>query len=163
MKYFGGAIYISDPYLDISNISNSSFVNNKSYAGGVFYFNDFNNETIKNILNVENNIKNKKNNNFIDNIAESHGYDFASKPYIILFKNNNNISNSITMQRGNFPYSGLIFNITDIFNQTIIDNSKYYSNINLIIKDEGSKYSDLNEIKFEGNICNFYKGFFFFL
>ncbi|OUM59253.1 hypothetical protein PIROE2DRAFT_15246, partial [Piromyces sp. E2] len=149
--YFGGVIYSNFDltYLKSYKVSNTSFIENHAYAGGVIYLNNCNSNTNKTFFKLcGDNITYDK------NTAISHGKDFATSPYLIqpLFNNTTIIEKKSGMT---FP---LNFKLLDKFEQQIIDISKYYSNIILNIKNSNS--SDINSIysKIIGNVCYFSKG-----
>jgi len=160
---FGGAIYSDFINMNIFNITNSSFVENNAYAGGAIYINDFDDVDDDDNNNKENLLSNYEDFfndiKFINNTSDSHGDDYASKPYKI-----NLISpQSEKLMIRNGDHISMDFNLIDMFNQTIQDVSKYYSNIMLNMVYDSNIY---NNIKVVGNGCIFSRGikiFFIYL
>jgi len=149
VQYYGGAIFINSKIYDESNIRNISFIDNSAYAGGALYMNG-DNISILYQNNDDDNIR------YINNTSESHGNNVATGPYFI----NHLHLDDITIKSGEtIP---LNFILTDKFNQTVNDISKYYSNIilNINIDEDEGNYLDIdqNNFKIMGNICNFSKG-----
>ncbi|OUM68571.1 hypothetical protein PIROE2DRAFT_3716 [Piromyces sp. E2] len=166
VQYLGGGIYIDDQYLKFFNISNSKFIKNSSYAGGALYLNNYDYVSTSNNKDIKEYIYNFKQNNnvFINNTSESHGNDYGSQPYLIYLKDSNDKLQKVEMKSGNFFYiSKLLFIIVDVFDQIIVDRSKYYSNIILKIAVidnnilNNTKSIQSNTIKLIGNECNFYQ------
>ncbi|OUM67073.1 hypothetical protein PIROE2DRAFT_5561 [Piromyces sp. E2] len=149
-KYFGGAIYSDSVYFNSLNLTegkNVSFTENHAYSGGALYFNNIDN--VDSFLIKESLDKLSYNNN----TSESHGNKYATNPYSINTVSYN--SKEIIIKSGElFP---LEFILVDKFNQTVYDISKYYSNVMLTIYDEDITKNE-NDIKIEGNTCNFTKG-----
>jgi len=151
-EQFGGAIYSDFINMNIFNITNSSFIENNSYAGGAIYINDFDDDDNNNeesLLSYYEDFFNGM--KFINNTSDSHGDDYASKPYKI-----NLISpQSEKLMIRNGDHISMDFNLIDMFNQTIQDVSKYYSNIMLNMVYDSNIY---NDIKVVGNGCIFSRG-----
>ncbi|ORX40393.1 hypothetical protein BCR36DRAFT_364685 [Piromyces finnis] len=141
-NYFGGAIYsdFNISYLELSTLKNVSFIDNHAYAGGAIY--------ISNADNTHFNLNNKSLIEYKNNVAISHGNNFATSPYYVKYINENNKKFDI-MSGMTFPFEFILY---DKFNQTVTDLYKYYSNIALNIKSVSSN------CKIHGNICNFSKG-----
>jgi len=146
--YFGGAIYSDYEELYITNIENVEFISNKAYSGGAIYTSNNKNKTLFDVYN--------KNINYIDNIAESHGNDYATDPYMINLINEN-IRNIVIKSGSTFS---LEFDLKDQFNQYVNDISKYYSNIGLetYITNDNINQTDYAMLK---NTCYFYRGISF--
>ncbi|ORY18280.1 hypothetical protein LY90DRAFT_517451 [Neocallimastix californiae] len=139
-NYFGGVFNIEANSLKILNMKNLNFTKNSAYAGGILYSNTINfNNFQKDIISM-------------NNIAESHGNEYASSPYMVNLNTTN--SNEISVKSGDkYP---LTFVLKDKFNQTVTDVSRYYSNMILTIYDDNDK--NIENIKITGNICSFSKG-----
>ncbi|OUM69116.1 hypothetical protein PIROE2DRAFT_3009, partial [Piromyces sp. E2] len=125
-KYFGGVFYLNmnNTYDYLFNINNNLFENNTAgVAGGVFFFaNYFQKYKPQDFQN---------NNFFKNNNANSHGNKFASNPSIIQYNDTNELKEEFKVISGN-PIN---FNIQvhDGFNNLIVDNEKYYSNLNFLV------------------------------
>ena len=148
VDYFGGAIYSDFEGLSITNIENVEFISNKAYSGGAVYTSNNKNKTLFDVYN--------KNINYIDNIAESHGNDYATNPYMINLINKN-VRNIVIKSGSTFS---LEFDLKDQFNQYVNDISKYYSNIGLetYITNDNINQTDYAMLK---NTCYFYRGISF--
>jgi len=141
--YYGGAIYLNSNNYDLSKIKNLNFMKNSAYAGGSIFFNS-NNFTLFEMK--KNEVK------FINNTSESHGNNIATKPYMVHLITS--ISEEISIKSGIiYP---LLFELDDQFDQIIVDESKYYSNINIHIININNDIDD--DIMIKGNSCIFHKG-----
>ena len=124
------------------------FISNKAYSGGAIYTSNNKNKTLFDVYN--------KNINYIDNIAESHGNDYATNPYMVNITKGN--TGRIVVKSGvSIP---LEFDLKDQFNQYVNDISKYYSNIGIeaYITDNDIYYAeDYTILK---NTCYFYRGIY---
>jgi len=155
-EYLGGAIYSNFYSSTILKLINSNFIDNKAYAGGAIYIHkDYESNELKSISSYYVNLFNKS--KFLNNISISHGNDYASNPCII-----NLISpllNKFTVKNGDdFPME---FNLIDMFNQTVQDVSKYYSNIMLSLID--SNMLPKANVKITGNSCAFSRGKYIYI
>eukprot|EP00833_Pecoramyces_ruminatium_P000891 jgi/Orpsp1_1/1174923/evm.model.c7180000051977.1 len=120
-EVFGGAIYNDIYRFNTLRIKETYFIKNSAYIGGAIYTN-FNN------ISVLNDYINDNKSKFINNISESHGNDYGTRPYKIICTTNS--TNEVTVASGDeIPVEFIIY---DAFNQKIIDNLKLYSNIAII-------------------------------
>ncbi|OUM65904.1 hypothetical protein PIROE2DRAFT_6972 [Piromyces sp. E2] len=156
VNLFGGVIYMNE-YNNENNIIliNNNFTNNYAgIAGGSIFITNINKHNASYLNKIIYN-----NNLFNMNYAGSHGLNIGSNPVKLIFDDNNTNTN-IKFLPGN-PIS-LTLKVYDLFDNLIIDNEKYFSNIGLdmklfdindnLINDDIYKITN-NEISIEkGNI-----------
>ncbi|KAL6625859.1 hypothetical protein U3516DRAFT_794237 [Neocallimastix sp. 'constans'] len=146
-KVFGGAIYSDLFGMQTLNMVNTEFINNFAYIGGTIYINH-----IKGKPTIEKSLRNQ-NIKYINNTSESYGDIYATKPDRIIL--NNMKSDEIIIKSGEiYP---LEFLLLDEFNQIVIDDSRYYTEIYLEINKISDEKNEDN-IKINGNDCIFTRG-----
>ncbi|OUM65972.1 hypothetical protein PIROE2DRAFT_6962 [Piromyces sp. E2] len=128
--YFGGAIYSDYEGLYLTNITNVNFFSNRAYSGGAIYTSNDGDLTLFDV--------NNKNINYTDNYSESHGNNYATKPYMIYLVSE--YTGNITVKSG--KTFRLEFILTDQFNQYVNDISKYYNNIGINANTENMNNSE---------------------
>jgi len=172
--YAGGAIYINNNNNKAINKSNTDIntnttiitSNNKIITrnfnenfniSNYSYFAEENNN-INSIINSENayDIINvlRNNNNIIysNNTSESHGENYASGPYLI----NQSFDYGNHSRFGSGESFPLSFNLVDIFDNEIVDVSKYFQSIELDLDIEYNNTDIVSRVS--GNRCFFDKG-----
>ncbi|ORX80662.1 hypothetical protein BCR32DRAFT_268747 [Anaeromyces robustus] len=123
-KYFGGVFYISLYKTCKINLNKNKFIeNNAGVAGGVIFFEHADTD-IKNY--IEKYIYNKKNNNFENNNAISHGNIFASHPYQFVYSEK---VNDFSIYSGGSISFEIV--LQDVFGNIVNDREKYYSEIGI--------------------------------
>lgn len=144
-KYMGGSIFINYDKINFKGIDKVNFEMNKAYAGGAIYINNTN-------------IPFKLENDYIyvNNLAESHGNEYASIPYKIELISHE--SNEMTLISGESCH--LEFYIYDKFKNIIIDYSKIYSNLSVRAYNNNTNFEENVDYKIYGNICYFSQGNF---
>jgi len=150
-EYFGGAIYSNFENIDLSHITNTTFIGNKAYAGGAIYIHN------ENFTLIDEKMIKKY---ILNNTSESHGHNIATKPYQIEFQSEILTDSNINLKIGDNLQ--LEFELKDQFNQTVIDQSKYYDNIIIkaVIHNEEENEYLLNEVLLTSNTCYFFKGIY---
>jgi len=142
---YGGAIHLEFNKLRIEKYNNNNITNNEAgVLGGGVYLN-------KNIS------FNMYNLYFKNNKVGSLDNNYSSQPSFISL--NNTIENNIiNVNAGN--NISLKFDLKDIFNKIITDQSNYYSVIilKLILFNKYNNSTTNNKYKILGNFCNFYEG-----
>lgn len=138
--------------MDLTNIKNVIFTENKAYAGGALYSNNNKNCIFFNI-NDKDNIK------FLNNTSESHGKEYATRPYIIKLV-------AISKEQLNIASGEAVsfkFSLFDEYNQLIIDISRFYPNIYIYAFNNDNNLDEIPDNYIIGNICNFSNGKFIYL
>jgi len=157
-NYYGGAINLKFDTLNIKKYNNNDILDNIAgvLGGGVYLTNLFFNKSVS--FNVYNNSR------IENNKVGSYSNNYSSRPTSIILTNavENNILNVKTGE-----YISLNFKLLDVFNNTIIDTSNYFSVITLRLlldkksTNQNKRNTDINYnigYKLLGNICNFING-----
>jgi len=156
-KYFGGVIYSKYKYLYTLKATNVMFKNNYAgVAGGVFFFQNFQNNPIDD-----------KKCFFVNNNAELHGSNYATHPSLIKLNDINKFHHDDLKSGSHFPME---FIITDSFNNIIKDYNKYYDiyikislrrvDHSIIYDDDADNDDDDDRYNYilKGNICLYMNG-----
>ncbi|OUM65970.1 hypothetical protein PIROE2DRAFT_59688 [Piromyces sp. E2] len=125
--YFGGAIYSDYEGLYLTNITNVNFFSNRAYSGGAIYTSNDGDLTLFDVYN--------KNINYTNYYSESHGNNYATKPYMIYLVSE--YTGNITVKSGKCElneisiFSKLINNPSDIDLKFSVENNEHGIKFNI--------------------------------
>ncbi|OUM66231.1 hypothetical protein PIROE2DRAFT_59496 [Piromyces sp. E2] len=152
-SYFGGAIFTENVVKFKADLINSSFKYNKAgIAGGAVFTTGLSRD-----ISIVNTTKE-------NNTGGYYGDNNASYPLLIYLENNNKYSKGISITSGSTL--SLLFELRDIFNQTINRNEEYFSSLQLkaeLIDDDDNNSGEIinNDNQSQTYILKNNDGYFF--